>query len=193
MTAQLGPDAIRPLGEDERFDWLRLLRCDNIGPRSFIALLRRHGSAGAALEALPALVASGKAGRPITISVGVRDRGGNRETAGLRRCSYRALRAGLSGVVAADPSPPPDRRPRRSCVPAPLENRSGWLAQRLGRGPRLYRADFARPRAGRPRHRFGAGARHRCALRIGGVRDRHHRGARRRPRQCLPGRPRRTT
>jgi DNA processing protein len=67
VTEQLGPDAIRPLGEAERFDWLRLLRCDNIGPRSFIALLRRYGSARAALEALPALAASGKAGRPIAI------------------------------------------------------------------------------------------------------------------------------
>ena len=67
MTGQLWPDAIRPLGEAERFDWLQLLRCDNIGPRSFIALLRRYGSARAALEALPALVASGKSGRPIAI------------------------------------------------------------------------------------------------------------------------------
>jgi DNA processing protein len=67
VTAQLGPDAIRPLAEGERFDWLRLLRCDNIGPCSFIALLRRYGSAGTALEALPALVARGKAGRPITV------------------------------------------------------------------------------------------------------------------------------
>ena len=67
VTEQLWPDAIRPLGEAERFDWLRLARCDNIGPRSFIALLRRYGSARAALEALPALVASGKSGRPIAI------------------------------------------------------------------------------------------------------------------------------
>ncbi|MGO9675486.1 MAG: DNA-processing protein DprA [Methylocella sp.] len=67
MTPRLAPDAIRPLGEAERFDWLRLVRCENIGPRSFIALLRRYGSARAALEALPALVASGKSGRPIAI------------------------------------------------------------------------------------------------------------------------------
>jgi DNA processing protein len=64
---RLGPEAIRPLGEAERLDWLRLLRCDNIGPRSFIALLRRYGSARAALEALPALAASGKTGRPIAV------------------------------------------------------------------------------------------------------------------------------
>ena len=67
MTERLGPEAIRSLGEAERLDWLRLLRCDNIGPRSFIALLTRYGSAHAALEALPALAASGKSGRPIAI------------------------------------------------------------------------------------------------------------------------------
>jgi DNA processing protein len=48
---------------------LSLLRCDNIGPRTFRVLLDRHGSAGAALAAaLPALIASGKAGRPIRIA-----------------------------------------------------------------------------------------------------------------------------
>lgn len=52
----------------ERFDWLRLLRSDNIGPRTFQALLGRHGSAAAALAALPSLIASGKAGRPIRIA-----------------------------------------------------------------------------------------------------------------------------
>ena len=56
------------LSEAERFDWLRLLRCDNIGPRSFHALVGRYGSAGAALEALPALIASGRAGRPVRIA-----------------------------------------------------------------------------------------------------------------------------
>ncbi len=67
MTPQPGPDAARRLYESERFDWLRLLRCDNVGPRSFLALLRRYGSAGAALAALPGLIASGRAGRPIAI------------------------------------------------------------------------------------------------------------------------------
>jgi DNA processing protein len=47
---------------------LQLLRCENIGPRTFQRLLNRHGSAGAALAALPELIASGKAGRPIRIA-----------------------------------------------------------------------------------------------------------------------------
>lgn len=64
----LAPVTFGPRDDDERLDWLRLLRCDNIGPRTFGVLLNRHGSAGAALAALPALIASGKAGRPIRIA-----------------------------------------------------------------------------------------------------------------------------
>jgi DNA processing protein len=64
----VAPEALTPLDDGSRFDWLRLLRCENIGPRTFDVLLGRHGSAGAALAALPALIASGKAGRPIRIA-----------------------------------------------------------------------------------------------------------------------------
>jgi DNA processing protein len=56
------------LDEGEKFDWLELLRCEYIGPRTFQRLLNRHGSAGAALAALLQLIASSKAGRPIRIA-----------------------------------------------------------------------------------------------------------------------------
>jgi len=56
------------LTEAERFDWLRLARCENVGPRTFHVLLSRYGGAGAALEALPALIRQGKPGRPIRIA-----------------------------------------------------------------------------------------------------------------------------
>jgi DNA processing protein len=65
---QLSAETLAPLDDSERFDWRRLLRCENIGPRTFQVLLSRHGSAGAALAALPALIASGKAPRPIRIA-----------------------------------------------------------------------------------------------------------------------------
>jgi DNA processing protein len=65
---QLSAETLAPLDDSERFDWLRLLRCENIGPRTFQVLLSRHGSAGAALAALPALIASGNASRPIRIA-----------------------------------------------------------------------------------------------------------------------------
>lgn len=61
-------ESLVTLDEGERFDWLRLLRCDNVGPRTFQALLKRHGSANSALEALPGLISSGKVARPVRIA-----------------------------------------------------------------------------------------------------------------------------
>jgi DNA processing protein len=52
------------LSDGERLDWLRLIRSQNVGPRTFRALLDRFGSAGAALAALPELARRGGASRP---------------------------------------------------------------------------------------------------------------------------------
>ncbi len=54
------------LSKTQRLDWLRLIRSENIGPRTFRALVNRYGGAGPALEALPELAKRG--GRPITIA-----------------------------------------------------------------------------------------------------------------------------
>ena len=43
------------LTADEKLDWLRLARSDNVGPITFYKLLERFGGAGAALDALPGL------------------------------------------------------------------------------------------------------------------------------------------
>ncbi|MEZ5985582.1 MAG: DNA-processing protein DprA [Hyphomonas sp.] len=43
------------ISETERLNWIRLARTHGIGPVSFFQLLRRFGSAGVALEALPEL------------------------------------------------------------------------------------------------------------------------------------------
>ena len=43
----------------ERLAWLRLARAETVGPVAFAHLLRRHGSAAKALDALPGLVARG--------------------------------------------------------------------------------------------------------------------------------------
>jgi DNA processing protein len=53
----------RPLTDAERLDWLRLIRSENVGPISFRHLLRRFGSARAALEALPELARRGGGAR----------------------------------------------------------------------------------------------------------------------------------
>ncbi len=47
------------LSDEERIDWLRLIRSPTIGPRTFRALLNHFGDARAALEALPALARRG--------------------------------------------------------------------------------------------------------------------------------------
>jgi DNA processing protein len=54
------------LSQAQRLDWLRLIRSENIGPRTFRALVNRYGGAGPALDALPDLARRG--GRPITIA-----------------------------------------------------------------------------------------------------------------------------
>jgi DNA processing protein len=55
------------LSPDQRLDWLRLIRSDNVGPRTFRMLLNHYGSASAALEALPDLARRGGAARPVRI------------------------------------------------------------------------------------------------------------------------------
>ncbi|HVR68623.1 MAG TPA: DNA-processing protein DprA [Verrucomicrobiae bacterium] len=53
--------------EQERLDRLRLIRTENVGPVSYLHLLRRYGSAKAALEALPHLASRG--GRSVAIAI----------------------------------------------------------------------------------------------------------------------------
>lgn len=57
----------RKLSAAERLDWLRLIRSENVGPRTFRRLLDRYGSAGAALAALPELAKRGGRARPIVV------------------------------------------------------------------------------------------------------------------------------
>jgi len=49
------------LTDEERIDWLRLIRSENVGPRTFRALVNQFGGAGAALAALPGLARRGGA------------------------------------------------------------------------------------------------------------------------------------
>ena len=51
------------LTDAERIDWLRLIRSDNVGPRTFRSLLEHFGSARAALARLPELARRGGAAR----------------------------------------------------------------------------------------------------------------------------------
>ncbi|WP_179504684.1 MULTISPECIES: DNA-processing protein DprA [unclassified Sphingomonas] len=56
-----GETAVPSLSSDEALARLRLLRSPNVGPVSYYQLLRRFGTAAAAIEALPGLAARGGA------------------------------------------------------------------------------------------------------------------------------------
>ncbi len=53
------------LSDEQRLDWLRLIRSENVGPRTFRTLVNHYGGARAALEALPDLARRGGAARPM--------------------------------------------------------------------------------------------------------------------------------
>src|SRR3979490_437548 len=52
------------LTDEQRIDWLRLIRSDRVGPHTFRSLVNHFGSAHAALERLPDLARRGGAARP---------------------------------------------------------------------------------------------------------------------------------
>ncbi|HEX7007142.1 MAG TPA: DNA-processing protein DprA [Alphaproteobacteria bacterium] len=55
----MDPRVARPLTEAEKLDWLCLSRSERVGPITFHHLIRRFGSARAALDALPELARRG--------------------------------------------------------------------------------------------------------------------------------------
>lgn len=61
------PEGYR-LTDAQRFDWLRLIRSENVGPRTFRALLNACGGAKPALDALPELARRGGAPRSIAVA-----------------------------------------------------------------------------------------------------------------------------
>lgn len=52
------------LSDSQRLDWLRLIRSENVGPRTFRALVNHYGGARAAIEMLPELARRGGAQAP---------------------------------------------------------------------------------------------------------------------------------
>ena len=52
------------LTDRQRLDWLRLIRSENVGPRTFRSLVNHYGGARAALDALPDLARRGGAKAP---------------------------------------------------------------------------------------------------------------------------------
>lgn len=95
------------LSDAQRIDWIRLIRSDNVGPRTFRSLLNRFGSARAALEHLPDLARRGGAARPGRICS---EDDAKRELAASRRIGVALLAPGESGypprLAGIDDAPP---------------------------------------------------------------------------------------
>jgi DNA processing protein len=95
------------LTDEQRIDWLRLIRSENVGPRTFRALVNRYGGARAALEALPELARRGGAAR--TIRVHPREEA-EREIAAARRLGASFIALGEPAyprrLAAIDDAPP---------------------------------------------------------------------------------------
>ena len=94
------------LTDEQRLDWLRLIRSERIGPRTFRALVNQHGGAAAALDALPEI--GRRSGRG---SLKVCSRAeAEREIAGLSRLGARLAALGEDeyprSLMAIDSAPP---------------------------------------------------------------------------------------
>ncbi|MEW6124470.1 MAG: DNA-processing protein DprA [Pseudomonadota bacterium] len=88
------------LSEAQRRDWLRLIRTEQVGPRTFRALINQYGTAAAALEALPGLARrGGRSSVPHSPGIGEAEA----EMAALARMGGRL-------VVSGDPDYPPALR-----------------------------------------------------------------------------------
>jgi DNA processing protein len=87
----------RSLSANEKLDWIRLIRSENVGPRTFARLLERFGSAAAALDALPGLAREGGRGKPLVVA--------SKAVAERELAAWDKLGATL--IARAEPSYPP--------------------------------------------------------------------------------------
>lgn len=95
------------LTDAQRRDWLRLIRSDHVGPRTFRSLINHCGSARAALERLPELARRGGAARPGRICTAAEAEG---EIAAAARFGVRFVAPGEAGypphLATLDDAPP---------------------------------------------------------------------------------------
>lgn len=93
------------LTDQQRFDWLRLIRTESIGPKTFRALITRFGGAGAALANLPDLARA--AGKPLSLPTVAEI---EREMEQARKLGVRFIGMGEAGYpapLAASQGAPP--------------------------------------------------------------------------------------
>jgi DNA processing protein len=89
-------DRVR-MSERQRLDWLRLIRSDNVGPRTFHDLVSHYGGARVALAALPGLARRGGSTGTLRVC--------SREQAEAELKAARAL--GIEFVALGEPDYPP--------------------------------------------------------------------------------------
>lgn len=104
------------LSDSQRLDWLRLIRSENVGPRTFRTLINHYGGARAAIEMLPELARRGGAQAPGRIC----------SVQEAEREIEAARRIGASFVALGEPGYPP--RLRRIDDAPPLLSVRGRLA-----------------------------------------------------------------
>ena len=95
------------LTDQQRFDWLRLVRSENVGPRTFRALITNCGGARAALKALPDFARRGGAARPIHVAA----------PEDIERELAAAHKLGVRFVALGEPDYPPLLRQIDSAPP----------------------------------------------------------------------------
>jgi DNA processing protein len=95
------------LTDEQRIDWLRLIRSDRVGPHTFRSLVNHFGSARAALDRLPDLAQRGGASRQGRICSEADARA---ELAASKNLGVRLLAPGEAGypprLAALDDAPP---------------------------------------------------------------------------------------
>ena len=95
------------ISDETRLDWLRLIRSDHVGPRTFRDLVRHYGSAQAALSALPGLARRGGAAGPARIC-SLKD--AERELAGMKALGASLIALGEEAyphrLAMIDDAPP---------------------------------------------------------------------------------------
>jgi DNA processing protein len=95
------------LTDAQRIEWLRLIRSDNVGPRTFRSLINHFGSARVALERLPDLAKRGGAARPGRICS---EEDAKRELAASRKLGIECVAPGEAGypprLAGIDDAPP---------------------------------------------------------------------------------------
>jgi DNA processing protein len=104
------------LTDEQRIDWLRLIRSDNVGPRTFRMLVNHYGGARAAIDALPELAQRGGAPRPARVMA--------REDA--EREFAASTRRGIRLIALGEPDYP--QRLRMIDDPPPLIGVRGKIA-----------------------------------------------------------------